>query len=137
MCPKPPRWSLALLLCVAVFLAWKVWRDEVVGIGRITPIWSSAPLDQTVSNVVDVLRMQGCSIAVSNDAAYPANTCQIIYFRSTACSGTVKVDAYMWDAKDKISVTYMIDRRFWGSEDDIRRLARKLDALEEEVQDMP
>jgi hypothetical protein len=43
----------------------------------------------------------------------------------------------MWDAKDKISVTYMIDRRFWGSEDDIRRLARKLDALEEEVQDMP
>lgn len=138
MRPKPTYWSLALLLCVAVFLVWQGRRDEAVEIGRVVvPVWSYVPLAQTVSNVVDVLRMQGCSVAVSNDAAYPASTCQIIYFRSTACSGTVKVMTYLWGIENEVAVTYRIERKFWGTEDDMWRLAEKLDTLEEEGQDTP
>ena len=139
MSSKLPHRSLALLLCVAILIALTGCRDEATGIYRIVPLRSPAPFAQTVSNVVDVLRMHGCSISMTNDVTIPAgeqHTSRIICFGSTKYTGTVKVEAQARGDTNQASVTYMINRERHGSENDMRYLSERLDGLEGENRDM-
>lgn len=132
MSPKPPSWSLPLLLHAAVFLVGTGCQDEATQIHRVTAIRSSVPFAETVSNVVAVLQTQGCSTAVSNGTVRPEseqNARRVINFRSITCSGAVTVEARIWGVRKAASITYAIQRERVGTEDAMKRLSEKLDSL--------
>lgn len=132
MCSKPASRNLSLLLHVGLLLVSAGCQRDATQIHRVTAIRSFISLDETISNVVAVLQINGCATTVSYEtvrAENGQNDRGVIYFKSLSLSGAVTVEAGIWDMRKEASVVYSIKRERIGTKDDMMRLSEQLDSI--------